>query len=140
VSFPRRRETSLEIVLEERQIGWYLPQHFVSSLRDYQGLDSRLRGNDNRGCGNDNRGCGNDNRGCGNDNRGCGNDSVVTSYKTRQDPITPSLHHPITPSLHHFIPPSPRNSKTPAPQKISLDSRLVIRKLTTSVETGVIAR
>ncbi|GEM_PF-5203070 len=32
--------------LEERQIEQYSPQHFVSSPRDYQELDSRLRGND----------------------------------------------------------------------------------------------
>jgi len=46
MSFPQRRESSIEKALEERQIGQHLPQHFVSSLQDYQGLDSRLRGND----------------------------------------------------------------------------------------------
>ncbi|GEM_PF-5828839 len=45
VSFPRRRESSPETALEERLIGQHLPKHFVSSLRDLSGLDSRLSGN-----------------------------------------------------------------------------------------------
>jgi len=46
VSFPRRRESSPETALEERQMGQYLPKYYMSSLRDFKGLDSRLRGND----------------------------------------------------------------------------------------------